>query len=191
LIEIGDWNSATVSWKRATPPAWRHVFLDASALGSWVGFGRARERGRKCAGRSNSAGQKFPLHRQIAVDPQANILEYRALGGRHTACLRYAQPAPTTDEVSDANLFRDGLRPGHKRHVAPERRLIRQRQRNHVAGQQRGAGFSRLRQDEPAERMREEILKSLGMTEQQFEKLSPMQQQAVNQKIQQIMLQQI
>ena len=43
----------------------------------------------------------------------------------------------------------------------------------------------------PAERMREEILKSLGMTEQQFEKLSPTQQQAVNQKIQQIMLQQI
>ncbi len=39
--------------------------------------------------------------------------------------------------------------------------------------------------------MREEILKSLGMTEQQFEKLSPTQQQAVNQKIQQIMLQQI
>ena len=43
----------------------------------------------------------------------------------------------------------------------------------------------------PAERMRENILKSLGMTEQQFEKLSPAQQQAVNQKIQQIMLQQI
>lgn len=43
----------------------------------------------------------------------------------------------------------------------------------------------------PAERMRENILKSLGMTEQQFEKLSPTQQQAVNQKIQQIMLQQI
>jgi hypothetical protein len=43
----------------------------------------------------------------------------------------------------------------------------------------------------PAERMREEILKSLGMTEQQFEKLSPAQQQAVNQKIQQIMLQQM
>jgi hypothetical protein len=43
----------------------------------------------------------------------------------------------------------------------------------------------------PAERMREEILKSLGMTEQQFEKLSPTQQQAVNQKIQQIMLQQL
>jgi len=43
----------------------------------------------------------------------------------------------------------------------------------------------------PAERMRENILKSLGLTEQQFEKLSPAQQQAVNQKIQQIMLQQI
>ena len=43
----------------------------------------------------------------------------------------------------------------------------------------------------PAERMRENILKSLGMTEQQFEKLSPAQQQAVNQKIQQIMLQQL
>ena len=43
----------------------------------------------------------------------------------------------------------------------------------------------------PAERMRENILKSLGMTEQQFEKLSPAQQQAVNQKIQQIMLQQM
>ena len=43
----------------------------------------------------------------------------------------------------------------------------------------------------PAERMRENILKRLGMTEQQFEKLSPAQQQAVNQKIQQIMLQQI
>ncbi len=43
----------------------------------------------------------------------------------------------------------------------------------------------------PAERMRENILKSLGYTEQQFEKLSPAQQQAINQKIQQIMLQQI
>ena len=43
----------------------------------------------------------------------------------------------------------------------------------------------------PAERMRENILKSLGLTEQQFEKLSPAQQQAVNQKIQQIMLQQM
>jgi hypothetical protein len=43
----------------------------------------------------------------------------------------------------------------------------------------------------PAERMRGNILKSLGMTEQQFEKLSPAQQQAINQKIQQIMLQQI
>ncbi|MFZ1966167.1 MAG: hypothetical protein WAU79_03545 [Bradyrhizobium sp.] len=43
----------------------------------------------------------------------------------------------------------------------------------------------------PTERMREEILKSLGMTEQQFEKLSPAQQQAMNQKIQQIMLQQL
>jgi hypothetical protein len=43
----------------------------------------------------------------------------------------------------------------------------------------------------PAERMRENILKSLGLTEQQFEKLSPAQQQAINQKIQQIMLQQI
>jgi hypothetical protein len=43
----------------------------------------------------------------------------------------------------------------------------------------------------PAKRMRENILKSLGLTEQQFEKLSPAQQQAINQKIQQIMLQQI
>jgi hypothetical protein len=42
-----------------------------------------------------------------------------------------------------------------------------------------------------AERMREDILKSLGLTEQQFEKLSPAQQQAINQKIQQIMLQQL
>jgi hypothetical protein len=43
----------------------------------------------------------------------------------------------------------------------------------------------------PAERMREDILKSLRLTEQQFEKLSPAQQQAINQKIQQIMLQQL
>ncbi len=43
----------------------------------------------------------------------------------------------------------------------------------------------------PTERMREEILKSLGMTEQQFEKLSPVEQPAIDQKIQQIMLQQI
>lgn len=43
----------------------------------------------------------------------------------------------------------------------------------------------------PAERMRENILKSLGMTQQQFEKLSPAQQQAVNEKIQQIMQQQL
>jgi hypothetical protein len=49
-------------------------------------------------------------------------------------------------------------------------------------------GFLDYAKMSPAERMRENILKSLGMTEQQFEKLSPAQQQAVNQKIQQIML---
>lgn len=43
----------------------------------------------------------------------------------------------------------------------------------------------------PAQRMRDEILKSLGLTEQQFKELSPAQQQAVNQKIEQIMQQQI
>jgi hypothetical protein len=43
----------------------------------------------------------------------------------------------------------------------------------------------------PMERMREEILKSLGLTEQQFKELSPAQQQAINQKIQQIMLRQL
>ena len=102
-------------------------------------------------------------------------------------------PAPTTDEASDANLFRDSLRPDHKRHVSAN------------AGSSASAGASgatsqgnSVVQDfldyakmSPAERMRENILKSLGMTEQQFEKLSPAQQQAVNQKIQQIMLQQI
>jgi hypothetical protein len=43
----------------------------------------------------------------------------------------------------------------------------------------------------PMERMREEILKGLGLTDQQFKELSPAQQQAVDQKIQQIMLQQL
>lgn len=43
----------------------------------------------------------------------------------------------------------------------------------------------------PMERMREEILKSLGLTEQQFKQLPPAQQQAVNQKVEQIMLQQL
>jgi hypothetical protein len=43
----------------------------------------------------------------------------------------------------------------------------------------------------PMERMREEILKSLGLTDQQFKELSPAQQQAVNQKIEQIMQQQL
>ena len=43
----------------------------------------------------------------------------------------------------------------------------------------------------PMQRMREEILKSLGLTEQQFKELSPAQQQAVNQKVQQIMQQQL
>lgn len=43
----------------------------------------------------------------------------------------------------------------------------------------------------PMERMRDEILKSLGLTEQQFKELSPAQQQAVDQKIEQIMQQKL
>jgi hypothetical protein len=43
----------------------------------------------------------------------------------------------------------------------------------------------------PMERMRDEILKGLGLTEQQFKELSPAQQQAVDQKIQQIMMKQL
>ena len=43
----------------------------------------------------------------------------------------------------------------------------------------------------PMERMRAEILKSLGLTEQQYKELSPAQQQAVDQKVQQIMMKQL
>src|SRR5580692_8563511 len=68
--------------------------------------------------------------------------------GTPLACA-IAQPAPTRYGALDVNLFRDGLRTDHKHHVPADRRPIRQRQRNPVAGQQRGAGFSRLRQDVP------------------------------------------
>jgi hypothetical protein len=162
------------------------------------GFGRPREQGRKCTGRDNSTGQKFPLHRQIAIDPQANILQYRALGDRHTACLRYR-----------ATLYR--RRTKHPMTISsvtafgPITSAMFPQTAGSSAGSAAGVSASGTTSQDnsvvqdflnyakmsPAERMREEILKSLGMTEQQFEKLSPTQQQAVNQKIQQIMLQQL
>src|ERR1700722_5782843 len=139
-------------WKRAAPPAWRHVFFLGACAPRSMDRLRTPEQGRKCASRDNFAGKKFPLRRHIAVDPRANSREYPEFEDRHAACLRYrATLAPTTDGTSDDNLFCDGFRPDHKLHVPANRRLIRvrQRQRDHVAGQQRGAGFSRLRQDVP------------------------------------------
>jgi hypothetical protein len=43
----------------------------------------------------------------------------------------------------------------------------------------------------PAERMKANILKSLGLTEQQYDALSPAQKQAIDQKITEIMKQQL
>src|ERR1700722_5814542 len=96
-------------------------------------------------------GKNFPCvdkSRSISGPTSWNIGQSTA--GTLLACA-IGHPAPKTDQAADANLFRDGLRPSHKRHVAADRRLsrVRWRQRNHLARQQRGAEFSRLRQDDP------------------------------------------
>src|ERR1700722_18509644 len=96
-------------------------------------------------------GKNFPCvdkSRSVRRPTSWNIGHLRT--GTLLAC-GIARPASTRYGAPDVNLFRDGLRTDHERHVPADRWLICQRrcQRDHVAGQQRGAGLSRLRQDVP------------------------------------------
>jgi hypothetical protein len=121
-------------------------------------------------------------------------LQDRALGDRHTACLRYratlyrrrTKHPMTISSVTAFGPITSAMFPQTAGSAAGVSASGTTSQDNSVV-----QDFLNYAKMSPAERMREEILKSLGMTEQQFEKLSPTQQQAVNQKIQQIMLQQL
>jgi hypothetical protein len=149
--------------------------------------------GRKCTGQDNSTGQKFPLHRPIAIDPLPNMLEYRARNIGTTFACAIAQSASRRTEHQMSISSVTGFSPVTST-FSPQN-ISSAGSASASAATSQGDSvvqdFLNYAKMSPMERMREEILKGLGLTDQQFKELSPAQQQAVDQKIQQIMLQQL
>jgi hypothetical protein len=168
--------------------SWTHAHWD-----HWLGSD-AGANGKKMHRSQQFDRAKISLHRTIAIDPPANILEFRAHDGRHNSCLRCRvictddgteHPMPISS-VTGFSPVTSAVFPQNTGSAASASASKTTSQGNSVV-----QDFLDYAKMTPAERMREEILKSLGLTEQQFKQLSPAQQQAVNQKIQQIMLQQL